>query len=61
MDYQKRFEKLLHAAQGEAICEHRLDLAKDDEERGIALVNLEAAREYRDTLLKRWGLFPVTA
>jgi len=60
VNYQRRFEKLLAAAQAEIFAERQLGMAQTTEERRIALVNLEEAREHRNSVLEKWGLFPPT-
>lgn len=58
MNFQRRYEKLLEAVRDEIVQEHKLYVAKGEQERALALVKLEAIRDHRDEMLKKWELFP---
>lgn len=58
MNFQRRYEKLLAAVLDEITQEHKLYVAKSEQERALALVKLEAIRDYRNEMLKKWELFP---
>lgn len=55
---KKRFLRLVAANQAHIVQEDKLEAASNDQERALATLGVMGARQARDNLLHKWGLYP---